>query len=83
VPEIFLNDDTFKCEIQVLRSASKWSIGFEKTETSILKAYHELITNSKHYIYIENLYFVSMIDSEDVTNGICEVLCERIVKADQ
>ena len=41
-------------DVQSIRSISKWSIGIEKTENSILKAYYELIQNSKHYIYIEN-----------------------------
>ena len=46
-------------DVQVLRSVSKWSIGLEKTENSILKAYYELIENSKHYIFIENQFFIS------------------------
>ena len=83
MPEILLNDDTYKCECQVLRSAAEWSAGINKVETSILEAYKSLIANAKYYIYIENLYFVSMVDSEDVTNGICEVLCDRIVRADR
>ena len=45
--------------VQVLRSASEWSAGLRKTEDSILRGYYELIQNSKHYIYIENQFFVS------------------------
>ena len=48
-----------KSDVQALRSISKWSIGLEKTEISILKAYYDLIENSKHFIFIENQYFIS------------------------
>ena len=47
-----------KSEVQVLRSIGKWNTGLE-TEDSILKAYYELIKNAKHYIYIENQFFIS------------------------
>ena len=52
-------------DVQALRSISNWSIGLKKTETSILKAYCELIENSKHYIYIENQYFISKSYTDD------------------
>ena len=45
--------------LQIIRSACDWSVGLEKTETSILNAYYDLIDNSKHFIYIENQFFVS------------------------
>ncbi|VDL85892.1 unnamed protein product [Nippostrongylus brasiliensis] len=44
-------------------------------------AYLSLIANSKHYLYIENQFFVSMIDSNDVLNEICKVICNRIIRA--
>ena len=46
-------------DVQVLSSISKWSNGLEKTENSILNAYYQLIQNSKHYIFIENPFFIS------------------------
>ena len=49
----------FMSDVLVLRSISEWNTGQEKTENSILKAYYELIQNSKHYIFIENQYFIS------------------------
>ena len=49
----------FMSEVQVLRSSSEWSAGLRTTENSILQGYYELIENSKHYIYIENQFFVS------------------------
>ena len=45
---------------QILRSVSNWSAGLiKKDENSILKAYYELIDNAKHYIFIENQFFIS------------------------
>ena len=49
----------FKCEINVgfeikiTRSLDSWSGGLSETETSILKAYRDLIQKAEHYIYIE------------------------------
>ena len=51
--------------VQVLRSACKWSVGIGKKENSILQAYYKLIENSKHYLYIENQFFVSRAFSEE------------------
>ena len=48
-----------KSRVQVLRSVSEWCTGMDKIENSILKAYYYLIENSKHYIFIENQFFVS------------------------
>ena len=49
--------------VQLLRSASKWSVGIHRTEDSIHQAYINLITQAKHYIYIEvsTLNFVIII----------------------
>ena len=49
---------TFACNVQLLRSASWWSIGLP-TDNSILTAYCELIAGSKSFIYIENQFFVT------------------------
>ena len=46
-------------KIQALRSVSSWSIGKTMTERSILEGYYKLIDNSKHYIYIENQFFIT------------------------
>ena len=48
-----------KSRVQVLRSVSEWCTGMDEIENSILKAYYHLIDNSKHYIFIENQFFVS------------------------
>lgn len=53
----------------------------DKTEDSIQQAYLSLIANAKHYIYIENQFFVSMINSNEVVNEVCKVICDRILRA--
>jgi phosphatidylserine/phosphatidylglycerophosphate/cardiolipin synthase-like enzyme len=57
---------------QILRSAANWSVGLDKNhEQSILNAYYDLIDNAKHYIYIENQFFVSksFTDAEFAEKG--------------
>ena len=54
-----------KSSVQVLRSACKWSAGIGKKENSILQGYYHLIDNSKHFLYIENQFFVSRAFSEE------------------
>ena len=73
----FLTDDYEKKDqsiemdfkIQALRSVSQWSIGKTITEHSILEAYYKLIDNAKHYIYIENQFFITKSYSEDERNN--------------
>ena len=45
--------------IQALRSVSEWTIGKTNPERSILTGYYKLIDNAKHYIYIENQFFIT------------------------
>ena len=75
-------DKTDMSDVQALRSISKWSIGLEQTETSILKAYYDLIENSKHYIFIENQYFISKSysDEEKKEKNINENSKDELVK---
>ena len=84
-----------KSEVQVLRSASEWSVGIKKKENSIYQAYIKLIRESQHYIYIENQFFVSKPFDEDdrqncnrknrlsnkVENTIAYEIRKRIIKA--
>lgn len=80
-------DDGFKefnistlASVQILRSASQWSTGLLSTEHSILDAYKEQIRKAKHYIYIENQFFITT-RSTYVNNTIGELLVERILLA--
>ncbi|KAK6733965.1 hypothetical protein RB195_017624 [Necator americanus] len=82
VPRVFRNPNfSYNVNIQVLRSLSNWSGLINQTEDSIQMAYLSLIANSKHFIYIENQFFVSMVDSNDVLNEICKVICNRVIRA--
>lgn len=81
--ETLLKDNKFSnCTVQVLRSVSNWSAGTSRTENSIHKAMINLIRSAKHYIYIENQFFISLIDDNlHVKNEIATCLFERILKA--
>ena len=70
-------------KIQVLRSVGSWSAG-QSYEDSIHNAYIHAIENSKHFIYIENQFFISS-QSDDyylkVENKIQLALSKRIIQA--
>uniref|UniRef100_W5M509 Phospholipase n=1 Tax=Lepisosteus oculatus TaxID=7918 RepID=W5M509_LEPOC len=75
--------DMGKCthaNVQVLRSVCQWSIGTKIHEESIHLAYISAISNSKHFIYIENQFFISCTD-KTIHNGIGDALTERILRA--
>uniref|UniRef100_A0AAR2K8K0 Phospholipase n=1 Tax=Pygocentrus nattereri TaxID=42514 RepID=A0AAR2K8K0_PYGNA len=67
--------------VQVLRSASDWSAGIKHHEESIHNAYIHVIENSKHYLYIENQFFISCADNKLVYNKIGDAIAQRIIKA--
>ncbi|RWS31654.1 phospholipase D2-like isoform X2 [Leptotrombidium deliense] len=77
----------YNVDCQVVRSVSAWSAGVKVTECSIHKAYVDAIHNSRHYVYIENQFFVTQtagkVSSKDcsVLNEIGEALYWRIVRA--
>ncbi|XP_068212303.1 phospholipase D1 isoform X2 [Palaemon carinicauda] len=73
-----------KVKCQVLRSVGRWSAGLEESEFSILNAYTDLIRKAKHYIYIENQFFITcanMGEAKEVHNSIGHEIVERIVQA--
>ncbi|XDC50422.1 hypothetical protein R6Z07M_001604 [Ovis aries] len=67
--------------VQLLRSAADWSAGIKYHEESIHAAYVYVIENSKHYIYIENQFFISCSDDRVVFNKIGDAIAQRILKA--
>lgn len=69
--------------MQALRSASDWSIGRLKIESSIKNCYKDLIAKSQRYIYIENQFFISSTSGVGVENELVQELFERIKKAKQ
>lgn len=75
------NQPVGNMKAQALRSASEWSLGRLKTESSILSAYRRLISNSQRYIYIENQFFISSSCGLGVENDIADLIFDRIVKA--
>ena len=89
----YFNENIPPSDVQVLRSVSKWSAGVTITENSILKAYYSLIKNAKHYIYIENQFFISKswnkeerkknvnCISDEVKNEIAFYIRKRIEEA--
>uniref|UniRef100_A0A673KNQ6 Phospholipase n=1 Tax=Sinocyclocheilus rhinocerous TaxID=307959 RepID=A0A673KNQ6_9TELE len=64
----------------LLRSVCQWSIGTKVHEESIHLAYVSAIQNSKHFIYIENQFFISCAD-KSIHNSIGDALTERILRA--
>ncbi|GAB1300552.1 Phospholipase [Apodemus speciosus] len=66
---------------QLLRSAADWSAGIKHHEESIHTAYIHVIENSKHYIYIENQFFISCADDKVVFNKVGDAIAQRILKA--
>lgn len=73
--------DSVNANVQVLRSAADWSAGIKYHEESIHTAYVQIIAKSKHYIYIENQFFISCADNRMVYNKIGDAIIERIIRA--
>ncbi|TVY29572.1 Phospholipase D1 [Lachnellula hyalina] len=76
---------TGTCEVQILRSASDWSLGVTETEHSIMNAYCKMIEESEHFIYIENQFFITSTETMNVKiiNKIGDAIVERAVRAFQ
>lgn len=74
---------TGTCEVQMLRSASTWSLGIEETEHSIQNAYIKMIEDSEHFVYVENQFFISSTEAYNtkIVNRIGDALVERIIRA--
>lgn len=73
------------CFSQVVRSVGKWSAGLDDTESSVFNAYVDMIRGARHFIYIENQFFITRSDNSqrEVINFVGHELVERIVKAYQ
>ncbi|GAU91128.1 hypothetical protein RvY_03443 [Ramazzottius varieornatus] len=80
-----LPDNVHSCRVQVLRSASSWSSGLSPNsapEHSIEQAYYDIILAAKHYIYIENAFFTTIVaDHHLVRNRVGDALVMRIERA--
>lgn len=73
------------CEVQILRSASTWSLGITDVECSIQTAYISMIEESEHFVYIENQFFITSTETLNVkiVNRIGDALVDRIIRAHQ
>ncbi|KAF8965990.1 hypothetical protein BGZ46_000489 [Entomortierella lignicola] len=70
-------------KVQILRSSTTWSQGIE-LEHSIQTAYLTNIENAKHFIYIENQFFVTLAaenGNPDLKNTIGIAIVNRIIRA--
>lgn len=67
---------------QIVRSCTKWSHGV-KTEHSIANAYISVIRESRHFVYIENQFFITATSDaqKPVKNKIGAAIVERILRA--
>eukprot|EP00124_Ichthyophonus_hoferi_P000527 Ihof_evm5s20 gene=Ihof_evmTU5s20 len=65
---------------QILRSSGMWTNGIA-IEHSIQNAYISAIKGAKHYIYIENQFFITALAQDSVYNQIGNVLFDAIVRA--
>lgn len=91
--KVNFRENEAKMTCQCLRSLSNWSSGLQMTECSVLEGYYNLIDNAKHYIYIENQFFVSKSFTDDehennksnvsnlIINEIALHIRNRIIKA--
>ncbi|OIT24712.1 PREDICTED: phospholipase D zeta 1-like [Nicotiana attenuata] len=71
-----------RCHCQVIRSVSQWSAGTTQTEESIHKAYCSLIEEAKHFVFIENQFFISgLAGDETISNRVADALYRRILRA--
>ena len=79
-----VNPSAYNLMVQVLRSVDKWSAE-QILESSIHEAYLYAIRNAKHFIYIENQFFISSQPGVflKVENQILSALADRILLAYQ
>ena len=87
VNDKYVKKGSISSTVQVLRSVGEWSMGLKHPENSILEAYYKLIDHAKHYIFIENQFFISKsYEGENnkqtlVENKIALHIVNRILKA--
>ncbi|KAI9048595.1 hypothetical protein LZ554_007428 [Drepanopeziza brunnea f. sp. 'monogermtubi'] len=74
---------TGTCEVQILRSASDWSLGITEVEHSIMNAYCKMIEESEHFVYMENQFFITSTETMNVKiiNKIGDAIVERAIRA--
>ncbi|CAF1549028.1 unnamed protein product [Rotaria magnacalcarata] len=79
----FLESKPFHVDAQCVRSVGPWSIGTKSVENSIQNAYIQMIDAAKHFIYIENQFFITIAQDSQVRNQLADTLFRRIERAHQ
>ncbi|CAF3487840.1 unnamed protein product [Rotaria socialis] len=79
----FLESKPFHVDAQCVRSVGPWSIGTKSVEHSIQNAYIQMIDAAKHFIYIENQFFITISQDSQVRNQLADTLFRRIERAHQ
>merc|ERR1719188_14135 len=70
-----------ECTAQVVRSVGRWSAG-TRAESSAHTAYCDLIQGAERFVYIENQFFCSGMDGDDmIGNRVAEAIYRRIVRS--
>ena len=71
------------CRCQVIRSVGQWSAGTSQAEErSIHEAYCSLIEKAEYFVYIENQFFISGLEGDDIIhNRVLQALYNRIMRA--
>ncbi|KAK4174526.1 hypothetical protein QBC36DRAFT_38740 [Triangularia setosa] len=67
---------------QIVRSSADWSSGI-LTDHSIQNAYFDIIRNAKHYVYIENQFFITATGEQQnpIHNTIGRAIVDAVVSA--
>jgi len=80
---ILMDEDGFgTCEAQVVRSVCDWSAG-QEVEDSCYKSYMDLISKAEHFVYIQNLYFISSTGGDVPKNRRALAILRRVRRAIQ
>ncbi|CAF1304062.1 unnamed protein product [Rotaria sordida] len=77
----FLESEPFRVNAQCVRSVGPWSVRTKTVESSIQNTYIQMIDAAKHYIYIENQFFITIAQNSVVRNQLGDVLFRRIERA--
>ncbi|KAI5806943.1 hypothetical protein EDC01DRAFT_637597 [Geopyxis carbonaria] len=69
--------------LQICRSSAKWSHDLDVTEHSIANAYIKIIREAKHFVYIENQFFITATGPQQkpILNTIGRAMVDRIINA--
>lgn len=75
-------DNRGSVKAQIIRSSSDWSSGI-LNDQSIQNAYCEIIRNAKHYVYLENQFFITATGDQQspIHNVIGRAIVDAVVAA--